>query len=155
MERIKIEDLETKTPAFRLEEFFSGRLEGWGVTLSRFESFRNQFRIEAEGKCDQASNALTLREIYTFDDGHVDTLNWTILKKDDRTYEGRETRIEGTAHGEQAGNAFHWKYGREVPVEGGSSSMMSIARRGIPRRARSLSFSCPPSEMLGNLVLSD
>lgn len=119
---MKIADFRDRMPALRLEEFFSGRLQGWGVTLSRFESFQNQFKIDAEGEWDSAANSLALRETYTFDDGHIDTLTWTILKRDDGSYEGRETRIEGVADGEQSGNAFHWRYSRDVPAKDGSSS---------------------------------
>lgn len=123
---MKITDFESKQPRFKLEEFFSGRLRGWGVTLTRFESFQNQFRIEAQGSWDASTRTLVLREIYTFDDSHVDTLTWTILKKDAATYEGREARIDGGADGEQAGNAFHWKYTRDVPAADGSSAKIGF-----------------------------
>ncbi len=123
---MKISDFQRRMPLLRLEEFFSGRLQGWGVTLSRFESFQNQFKIDAEGEWDSAANSLALRETYTFDDGHIDTLTWTILKRDDGSYEGRETRIEGVADGAHSGNAFHWKYSRDVPAKDGSSSKVGF-----------------------------
>lgn len=56
----------------------------------------------------------------SFDDGHLDFLTWTIIKRSDGCYEGRETLIDGTADGRQSGNAFQWKYTREVPALDGS-----------------------------------
>jgi len=123
---MKISDFEEKRPTFRLEEFFTGRVQGWGVTLSRFEVLQNQFKIEAVGSWDVVANTLAIKEIYTFDDGHVDELTWSILKKDDRSYEGRETRIGGLADGTQAGNAFRWSYTRDVPAANGTSANISF-----------------------------
>ncbi|MBD8554349.1 DUF3833 family protein [Rhizobium sp. CFBP 8762] len=123
---MKISDFDNKTPKLVLEEFFQGQLEGWGVTLSRFGAFQNQFKISAEGRWDAAANTLALKEIYTFDDGHTDTLTWTIIKRDGGTYEGRETRIEGIAAGEQAGNAFRWQYSRDVPDADGQTSKLGF-----------------------------
>lgn len=119
---MKIEDFAGKQPAFILEDFFSGSLKGWGVTLSRLGGLQNRFSIEAEGNFDAAAHVLSLKEVYTFDDGHTDSLTWTIIKRSDDTYEGRETLIEGTADGKQAGNAFRWHYHRDVPAADGSKT---------------------------------
>lgn len=117
---MKIEDFAGKTPVFTLERFFGGRLEGWGITLNRFETLQNQFRIEAEGHWDEAAQSLAIRETYRFDDGHEDILTWSILKTSESDYEGRETLIDGLAKGRQAGNAFLWDYSRDVPAKDGS-----------------------------------
>jgi hypothetical protein len=114
-----IKDFENKAPALRLEEFFSGRLKGWGYTVSRFGSFQNSFKIETQGHYDPGSSTLTMSEFYKFDDGHCDPLNWSILKKSEGEYEGREPSIDGSARGEQRGNAFHWEYSRAVPDKTG------------------------------------
>jgi hypothetical protein len=119
---MKIGDFEGKRPNLVLERFFEGSTQGWGVMQSRFGAFQSQFRIEATGRWDDASQTLRLTEIYTFDDGHVDRLEWTIRKREAGRYEGREPRIDGTAQGEQAGNAFHWTYSRRVPAKDGSES---------------------------------
>jgi hypothetical protein len=119
---MKIADFTGKQPTLILERFFQGRAQGWGVMQSRFGAFQQQFRIEATGRWDEASRTLKLTEIYTFDDGHIDTLEWHITKQDSGRYEGKEPRIDGTAQGEQAGNAFHWTYTRRVPAKDGSES---------------------------------
>jgi hypothetical protein len=115
-----------RTPRFELEKFFSGKLEGWGYTVSRFNTLQNQFKILAKGKWDASISTLSLKETYTFDDGHKDVLNWTIVKRSGSEYEGREDRIDGAAKGEQAGNAFHWAYRREVPDNEGKTSSLGF-----------------------------
>lgn len=119
---MKIDQFDGTTPIFRLEDFFHGKLKGWGTTLSRFGALENRFRIEAEGIYDPAAHTLALRETYTFDDGHIDTLVWTIIKRSDTTYEGREALIEGLAEGTQSGAAFQWRYARAVPDKDGEKT---------------------------------
>lgn len=119
---MKIEDFASKRPVLLLENFFAGATQGWGVMQNRFGTYQSQFSIKAHGGWDAANSTLHLTEIYTFDDGHVDTLEWTITKKSAGVYEGHEKRIDGTAKGEQAGNAYHWSYSRRVPSADGSES---------------------------------
>jgi hypothetical protein len=123
---VEIKEFEGKQPRFELEKFFAGRLEGWGYTVSRFNALQNQFKIVADGKWNLSRRTLTLRETYTFDDGHKDVLNWTIVKQSPSSYEGLEDRIDGTAKGEQAGNAFYWEYKRDVPNKDGKSSTIGF-----------------------------
>lgn len=117
-----ITDFEGKTPALRLEQFFLGRLKGWGYTVGRFGGYQNAFKIDAQGHYDPGSSTLTMSEFYRFDDGHTDPLNWSILKKSDAEYEGFEASIDGSAKGEQRGNAFHWQYSRDVPNKDGDTT---------------------------------
>jgi hypothetical protein len=117
-----IRDFEDKGPAFRLEDFFSGRLKGWGCTVGRFGGYQNSFKIETQGHWDARAGSLTMSEFYKFDDGHCDPLNWSILKKSDIEYEGFEPSLDGSAMGEQRGNAFHWQYSREVPNKDGDKT---------------------------------
>ncbi|MFN3501161.1 MAG: DUF3833 family protein, partial [Allorhizobium sp.] len=63
-----------------------------------------------------------LTEDYFFDDGHSDTLTWTILKRSENRYEGRGTLIDGTAEGEQSGCAFRWQYASDVPDADGATT---------------------------------
>jgi hypothetical protein len=117
-----IRDFEDKGPAFRLEDFFSGRLKGWGYTVGRFGGYQNSFKIDTQGHWDPRSSTLTMSEFYRFDDGHSDPLNWSILKKSDEEFEGFEASIDGFAKGEQRGNAFHWQYSRDVPNKDGDTT---------------------------------
>ena len=117
-----ISDFEDKSPTLKLEEFFSGRLKGWGYSVGRFGGFQNSFKIDAQGHWDLGTSTLSMSEYYRFDDGHSDRLNWSILRKSDTEYEGFETSVDGSAIGEQLGNAFHWQYSREVPNKEGDTT---------------------------------
>jgi hypothetical protein len=64
-----------------------------------------------------------LTETYRFDDGQVDRLEWRIRRLGNSRYEGSEPRLLDTAAGEQAGNAFHWQYRRNVPSRDGDYNM--------------------------------
>lgn len=119
---MEITDFAYQRPLFVLENFFSGPLRGWGITLSRMGKLQNRFTVEAEGRWEASANTLSLKETYLFEDGHRNFLTWTIISRGDGKYEGRETLIDGAAEGWQSGNAFRWKYSREVPSADGSKS---------------------------------
>ena len=119
---LKLDDFAERQPRFILEEFFSGTLRGFGVTIGRLGGFQNRFTVDARGQFDPTSNVLSLTENYFFDDGHSDTLSWTILRRGEDRYEGRETLIDGVAEGAQAGSAFRWHYARDVPQADGSKT---------------------------------
>jgi len=124
---MKIEDFEGTGPAFRPEDFFGGRLEGWGVMEGPTGSLQKRFTVRAEGRSFAAEGGLIrFRETWTFDDGHADTLNWEIRPQGDRHYTGVEDRSDGQAEGEQAGCAFHWKYARDTPQPDGKTIKLNF-----------------------------
>jgi hypothetical protein len=123
---VDIRDFDEKTPALLLEQFFSGRLKGWGYTVGRFGGFQNSFKIDTQGHWDPNTSTLTMSEFYRFHDGRSDALNWSILKKSDVEYEGFEASIDGSAKGEQLGNAFHWRYSRDVPNKDGDTTTLGF-----------------------------
>jgi hypothetical protein len=92
-----IGDFEGTTPPFLPEEFFNGRLEGWGVLESL---------APAKRPLGTHEQAVHFTEIYRFDAGHQDNLRWTIRKLGRGVYRGAEARSVGEAVGEQAGCAF-------------------------------------------------
>src|SRR3954454_948767 len=121
-----IEDFRETRPEFLPEEFFLGKLEGWAVFESLVGGLQQRATISAVGEWDIASQAVAFTETYTFDDGHTDTLNWTIRKVADGKYTGRESLLDGQADGEQAGCAFHWKYTRDVPQADGTKTKLNF-----------------------------
>ncbi len=129
---MKIEDFRDRGPALVVERFFDGELEGHGLALSRFGSLQRLFFVRARGRFDPAEGVLHLTETYTYDDGQVDELHWTIRRDGAAdedgvaSYEGEEVRVAGAAVGRQAGNAFHWKYKRNVPDSEGGESLLSF-----------------------------
>ncbi len=121
---MKISDFNATTPEYRPEDFLAARLEGWGVLERITGGLQMRFTVQAEGRFDGAE--LAFRETWTFDDGHVDTLNWRIRPVGDGRYVGAEYRLDGQAEGDQAGCAFHWRYSRDVPQKDGSSMKLNF-----------------------------
>lgn len=121
---MKISDFSGTTPEYRPETFLSAKLEGWGILERLTGGLQQRFTVEAQGHFDGTELAFTER--WTFDDGHVDTLNWRIRPVGDGRYVGAEDRLEGQAEGEQAGCAFHWRYSRDVPQKDGSSTELNF-----------------------------
>ena len=121
---MNIQDFEGKGPEFRPEDYFNGRLEGWGVLEKPTGGVQKRFTVAAEGR--SFDEGVRYTETWTFDDGHVDTLNWEIRKAGDGQYSGVEDRSEGEAKGEQAGCAFHWKYTRDTPQPDGKSMKLNF-----------------------------
>ena len=114
------------TPLFLPERFFIGRLEGWAVLESLVGGLLKRATIAGHGELDADTDTVLFIEAYTFDDGHSDTLHWTIRKGEEGKYTGLENRLEGEAIGEQAGCAFHWKYTRVTPQGDGKSFKLNF-----------------------------
>lgn len=123
---MSIKDFAGTTPVFLPERFFDGRLEGWAVLESLVGGLQKRATITAEGRWDAAEQAVHFTETYRFDDGHEDTLSWTIRKLSDGKYAGSEPRLENEAEGDQAGCAFHWRYTRNTPHKDGSSTKLNF-----------------------------
>lgn len=105
---------------FRPEHFFVGKLEGWAIE-SLTGNLLRRARIVAEGRSGNGGRSVSFNETYTFDDGQVDTLAWTIRHIADGLYRGTEATLVGEAEGEQAGGAFNWCYTRNTPPKDGSA----------------------------------
>ena len=96
----------TARPFFRPEEFFDGELEGWATLESPVGGLQRRATIRATGGLDEPGGTIRFTETYTFDDGHVDTVNWIIRPIADNRYEGEEPTVEGKAEGECADARF-------------------------------------------------
>lgn len=96
-------------------------------SFGRSGSLTNQFIIQARATWNGSNSTLSLEEIYRFDDGHVDTLNWSIVRSSHAEYCGNESRLLGTALGKQEENRFEWKYTRKVPQRLGSGSVLTYS----------------------------
>jgi uncharacterized protein DUF3833 len=104
--KMAIDDFRDTRPAFIPEEFFLGDLEGWAVFESLTGGLLRRASIKARGTLEPGTDTVLFIETYTFDDGHTDTLHWTIRKKREGQYSGLENRLIGEAAGEQSGCAF-------------------------------------------------
>ena len=121
---MNVEQFASEGPEFRPEVFLDGRFEGWGVLMTPLGGLQKRFTVVAEGVRSAAAASVAFTETWTLDDGHVDTLKWTIRALGEGRYSGTEPRLEGEAEGDQAGCAFHWRYTRDTPQPGGGSAKL-------------------------------
>jgi hypothetical protein len=112
-----IDDFATGMPTLKLESYFQGRTEAWGVFEDRFGRVRRQFKVEIEGNFD--GRDLTLFEDFVYADGETDRRIWRITPLGDGRYEGRADDVVGAATGEARGNALHWQYDMNLPIGDG------------------------------------
>ena len=106
---------QNKSPAFKLEEFFSGQSRAWGLVQDYTGNVTSRFDIVLNGEWQ--GNAGTLHEIFTYyEDGKKQERTWKIKRLDELNYEGQAEDIIGTARGRSYGNAINWKYDMEVPL---------------------------------------
>ena len=73
---MNINDFSKNKPKFKLEEYFNGKTEAWGMFHDRFGNLKRSFKVDIVGTLE--SNTLTLDEKFLYDDGEKDTRIWTI-----------------------------------------------------------------------------
>ncbi|MCG8442992.1 MAG: DUF3833 domain-containing protein [Caulobacterales bacterium] len=113
---MKAKDFDGREPRLRLEEYFDGRTQAWGLFQDRFGTVRRQFSVTIDGRWD--GETLTLDEDFLYDDGEREERVWRIEKTGEHTYEGSAEGVIGRARGEAYGNAFNWTYDFSLRIGG-------------------------------------
>jgi hypothetical protein len=101
-------------PDLRLEEYFLGSTEAWGVFQDRFGKLRRQFKVMIDGTWDGA--ALTLDEHFLYTDGERQRRVWRLTKTGPNTWDGRADDVIGVAQGRISANELSWIYQVRLPV---------------------------------------
>ncbi|MFY8106801.1 MAG: DUF3833 domain-containing protein [Elstera sp.] len=115
---MKPQDFANTTPRFVVEEYFAGKTKAWGIFEDRFGTLRRDFIVEITGTWD--GKTLVLDEDFTYSDGEKDRRVWSIVKKDEHTYEGTAADVVGTATGLSYGKALNWRYDLNLKVGDGT-----------------------------------
>lgn len=113
---MKIGDFAGNMPELRIEQYFAGRTQAWGVFEDRFGTLRRSFTVAIDGRWD--GRELVLDERFLYADGETDRRVWRIVRTAEGTYEGRADDVIGTAVGRSAGNALNWTYEMALKVGG-------------------------------------
>tara|TARA_B100000029_G_scaffold426405_1_gene435277 strand:- start:212 stop:805 length:594 start_codon:yes stop_codon:yes gene_type:complete len=92
----------------RLEEFFDGQCQAWGMFESRSGQIKNYFKVLTSGEWD--GEKLALEEKVLYPDQSTDQRQWTICKSSPNTYKGYTKGLKGEATGMVKGSHFHWNY---------------------------------------------
>jgi hypothetical protein len=112
----EVNDYRTQQPALDIFRYFAGKSEAWGMVQDRSGKQIRRFHVEITGEV--LGDTLTLNEHFVYDDGEKQQRVWHIRRTAGDRYEGTAADIEGTASGESAGNAFHWRYSMNVKADG-------------------------------------
>jgi len=113
---LSVQDYKNEKPTLSLEEFFNGKVDGYGMLQSRSGKVKRRFHVVIDGKVDNGT--ITLDESFEWSDGEKQKRVWTITKKSDGKYEGRAGDVIDKAEGKVAGNAVNWVYTLAVPIDG-------------------------------------
>ncbi|MFT5720607.1 MAG: hypothetical protein ACI9W6_000907 [Motiliproteus sp.] len=111
---MNVQQFENAKLKLSLEQYFAGTTHAWGVFEDRFGQLRRQFRVTIEGRME--GDILVLDEHFEYADGEQDRRIWRIKTLGANRYQGSAEDIIGTAEGEIAGNALHWRYQMNLAV---------------------------------------
>ena len=111
-----IQSYQEATPALDLHEFFSGRIEGYGMFQGRSGEVKKRFVVDIEAT-HEGDNVIVLDEKFAWADGTQSQRIWRLTEQADGQWTGTAGDVIGEASGEVVGNAFHWQYVLDLPVD--------------------------------------
>ena len=117
-ENMRAEDFKNTKPIIKIEEYFKGEVEAWGILQDRKGKVTRSFKASMSGKFE--NNILTLEEDFYWKDGEEQKRIWKIEKIDEHNYSGTASDVVGTAKGVSYGNTFKFEYNLMVPFKGKS-----------------------------------
>lgn len=106
--RMRPSDFAESATPLRLEEYFNGRAQAWGMFEDRFGRIRRQFTAETIGRWD--GQTLELEQDFTYSDGETLRREWTITRREDGSYNATANDVIGSANGQSSGNALSLRY---------------------------------------------
>lgn len=111
----EVDHYASEKPELRLQDYFNGELEAWGMFQKRNGEVARRFHVQMTGTWDGDTGVLDER--FTYSDGTKERRIWTLIQQPDGTWRGTADDVEGEAVGVVAGNAFHWKYTLKLKVD--------------------------------------
>lgn len=109
-------DYASEHPRFELRRYFDGKVLGAGMFSDRSGKVVRRFTVVMD--CTWVGEQGTLDEAFVFDDGERQRRIWRLQKRPDGSYGGTADDVAGTAHGQEMGSAFYWRYTLRLPVDG-------------------------------------
>ena len=102
-------------PALDMHEFFSGQIDGYGMFQGRNGEVKKRFVVDIDAT-HEGDDVIVLDEKFTWADGTKSKRVWRLTQQANGQWTGTAGDVIGTAKGEVAGNAFHWQYVLDLPV---------------------------------------
>ena len=112
----KVEQYAQEKPVLDLTQYFNGKLDAYGIFTDRSGAVVKRFTVVMD--CQWSGNEGTLDEDFTYSDGSKQRRVWRLTRLGDGRFTGKADDVEGVAQGEVRGNAFHWTYTLNLPVDG-------------------------------------
>ncbi|MEO6018164.1 MAG: DUF3833 domain-containing protein, partial [Polaromonas sp.] len=113
-------DYANEKPVLRMNEYFNGTVDAYGVVTNRSGKVVKRFTVVMncrwEGPPGQETGVLD--ENFSYSDGTRQRRVWTLRRSADGRYLGTANDVTGQANGEEKGNAFRWGYTLQLPVDG-------------------------------------
>lgn len=103
-------------PRFDLAGFFSRPVQAWGMFQKRSGEVVKRFHVCIDSR--RQGEQLILDERFVYSDGTRQQRVWTLLPDGPGRWRGTAGDVLGEARGEIAGNALHWRYRLDLPVDG-------------------------------------
>jgi hypothetical protein len=100
--------------AFHPETFFLGRTEGAGVVRDPFGRVVRRCKVVTEGSLNPAQGGIRFDEVFSYDDGEVDTWRWAMTYGGDGRYVAAEARAGAGITGERRGDDYLIDFRRPV-----------------------------------------
>lgn len=112
---VQVEQYKNEKPQLDLRQYFSGRVDAWGMFQKRDGEVVKRFHVLIQGRSE--GDKLILDEDFTYSDGTKQRRVWTLLPTGSNTWSGTADDVVGEARGEVAGNALRWRYTLSLPVD--------------------------------------
>ncbi len=110
----QVKDYKNEKPTLVLKDYLSGNLEAHGFFQDRSGKVVKRFKVLMRGTW--IGTIGTLEEDFQYSDGTKSKRVWTLKMQPDGKCIGTAADVIGEANGEAAGNAFHWTYTLDLPV---------------------------------------
>lgn len=112
---VDVNSYRSEGPELRLEEYFNGTLDAWGMFQKRDGEVARRFRVVIDASWDGDRGIMDER--FTYSDGSTQRRVWHLTKTGEGEYTGEADDVVGIARGRVAGNALHWVYTLRLPVD--------------------------------------
>uniref|UniRef100_UPI0040488AD0 DUF3833 domain-containing protein n=1 Tax=Orrella sp. TaxID=1921583 RepID=UPI0040488AD0 len=114
---VDVQTYADQKPPLDLPVFFDGTLDAWGIFQKRNGELVRRFHVEIIASWESPTKG-QLDEYFTYSDGEKQRRVWILIQQPDGTWRGTADDVKGEAIGKVAGNALHWKYVLQLPVDG-------------------------------------
>ncbi|MFD2640891.1 DUF3833 domain-containing protein [Pseudomonas japonica] len=113
---VEVDRYADQQPRLDLAAYFSRPVQAWGMFQKRSGEVVKRFHVSIDSRRD--GERLILDEHFVYSDGTTQRRTWTLTPQGDGRWIGRAGDVVGDAQGQVSGNALHWRYRLDLPVDG-------------------------------------